>query len=423
MSKPNDAEGPVRPRLIFLTQWFDPEPTFKGALFANALADRGYEVEVVTGFPNYPGGKLYDGFRLRLFQREKHGSADVMRVYLYPSHSQSALGRACNYLSFMLTAFCYIAFGARRADVIYCYHPPMTVGLAAAFAGFLRRTPFVIDIQDMWPDTLAATGMVGQSRILRWIGGLCNWVYGRAAHVVVLSPGFATSLSKKSVPESKVSVIYNWADAAAAAGAPAVSRNSESRTDRFQILFAGNMGRAQGLDTVLDAAKIVESQRGTQLDFALIGGGVETDRLKQRVAAENISNVRFLPRVPMAEIGGYLQAADCLLVCLRDDPLFRITVPSKTQAYMAAGKPILMGVAGDAADLVKRSGCGHVCLPEDATALAEAAMKLASMEPADLAAMGQAGRRFYDRHLSIEVGVSAFVKIFENVIRTSKASR
>ena len=125
----------------------------------------------------------------------------------------------------------------------------------------------------------------------------------------------------------------------------------------------------------------------------------------------------------MAEIGGYLQAADCLLVCLRDDPLFRITVPSKTQAYMAAGKPILMGVAGDAAELVKRSGCGLVCLPEDATALAEAAMKLASMEPADLAAMGQAGRRFYDRHLSIEVGVSAFVKIFENVIRTSKASR
>lgn len=414
MSSNERADGRPRPRLIFLTQWFDPEPTFKGALFARALAHRGYDVEVVTGFPNYPGGKLYDGYHLRPIERESDGDVAVTRLALYPSHDQFAVGRALNYLSFMLSAFLYMTFRARRADVIYCYHPPMTVGVAAAVSGLLRRTPFVIDIQDMWPETLAATGMVGQSRVLTVIGAMCGWVYRRAAHIVVLSPGFASSLATKGVPANKVSVIYNWADEA--------SVNSVSSTaaiatggGRFQILFAGNMGKAQGLDAVLDAARIVAHNSG-EVDFLFLGGGVETDRLKKRLSDEAIDNVRFLPRVPMAEVGAYLHAADCLLVCLRDDPLFRITVPSKTQAYMAVGKPILMSVAGDAAALVEKSGCGLVCPPEDAEALASAAMTMSRMKKDALAAMGAAGRDFYNRHLSLEAGVGAFSKIFDQCI-------
>jgi colanic acid biosynthesis glycosyl transferase WcaI len=409
-----------RPRLILLTQWFDPEPTFKGLLFAHALQARGYDVEVVTGFPNYPGGKLYEGYRIRPIQRRNVGDVQVTRLALYPSHGQSGIGRAFNYLSFMISAFSYLLLGAHKADLIYVYHPPMTVGVAGALAGLFRRTPFVIDIQDMWPDTLAATGMVRNALVLSWVGQLCRWVYGRAAHIVVLSPGFATLLGNRGVPREKVTVIYNWADEAAV-GSPAKCPGSMSAPGRFQILFAGNMGRAQALDTPLEAAKLVNSH-GAPIDFVFLGDGLEADRMKRRVLDEGIGNVRFLPKVPMHDVGAYLQAADVLLVCLRDDPLFKITVPSKTQAYMASGRPILISVGGDASALVEEAECGAACAPEDAVGLAKVAMGLHACGSEKLASMGAAGRRYYDLKLSLDAGADAFHEIFTAILARRKRS-
>ncbi len=411
--------APVHPagqgrRLILLTQWFDPEPTFKGLLFARALQARGFAVEVVTGFPNYPGGKLYEGYRVRPIRRETIGGIAVTRLALYPSHGQSGVGRAFNYLSFMTSAFLYLTFAARRADVMYAYHPPMTVGLAAAAARIFRRTPLVLDIQDMWPETLAATGMVNSPRALSLIGAMCNWVYRKVSHIVVLSPGFAASLESKGVPAEKISVIYNWADTAALCTPGSAAPEGMIRPNRFGVLFAGNMGKAQALDTVIDAAKLIAAQ-DAPIDFIMLGGGVEVERLQQRSAAENIGNVRFLPQVPMTDVGRYLQAADCLLVHLRDDPLFTITVPSKTQAYMAVGKPILMGVAGDAAALVEQAGCGIVTVPEDAPQLAQAVLAMAALPPAQRAAMGAAGRDLYERELSLDAGVAKFEALFLRV--------
>src|SRR5690606_22126023 len=163
------------PRLILLTQWFDPEPAMKGLSFAQALQQRGFEVEVVTGFPNYPGGKVYDGYRIGLLQREELGGVRVARVPLFPSHDRSKIGRILNYVSFFLSTVIYLVFVARRADVIYAYHPPITVGLSAAITRAFRRTPVVLDVQDMWPDTLKATGMIGNDRILRVIELFCRW--------------------------------------------------------------------------------------------------------------------------------------------------------------------------------------------------------------------------------------------------------
>jgi glycosyltransferase involved in cell wall biosynthesis len=403
-----------RPKLILLTQWFDPEPTFKGLIFARALYARGYDVEVVTGFPNYPGGKLYQGYKLRPIRRETHDNVQVTRLALFPSHGQSGLGRAFNYLSFMISAFFYLLFGARKADLMYIYHPPITVGFAGALAGFFRRTPFIIDIQDMWPDTLAATGMVRSSAILSLVGHLCRWVYDRASHIVVLSSGFASLLQVRGVPSEKVTVIYNWADEAAI-GSSAKCPEGMLAPGRFQILFAGNMGRAQALDTPLEAARIV-ADHGAPIDFVFLGDGLECDRLKLRAAQEGIGNVRFLPKVPMQDVGAYLQAADVLLVCLRDDPLFKITVPSKTQAYMAAGRPILISVGGDASLLVEEAACGAACPPEDAVGLAKVAMELCACGSGKLALMGEAGRRFYDRKLSLDAGVDAFHAVFARVI-------
>ena len=401
-------------RVLLLTQWFDPEPTFKGIVFARELVRQGFDVEVVTGFPNYPGGKVYPGYRIKLLQREVIDGVRVTRLPLYPNHDQSAIKRVLNYASFAASALVYGLFFARRADVIYAYHPPLTVGIAASLIRLLRRIPVVYDIQDMWPDTLRVTGMLSNPKALNLVAAVCRWVYRRVDHIVVLSPGFKRLLIERGVPDAKVDVIYNWADEASLAAPTGQLPAAFPGPERFRIVFAGNMGKAQALDAVLDAASLLQA-KSSRVCFVMLGGGVELGRLKEQVVQHQLSNVVFLPAVPMAEVGMYLNAADALLVHLRKDPLFEITIPSKTQAYMAVGKPLLMAVDGDAADLVRQSGGGVVAESENADALAQAAEALACTPPQTLAAMGQQAQRFYRERLALAVGVGRFGAIFRQV--------
>lgn len=407
-------------RVLLLTQWFDPEPTFKGLVFARELVRQGFDVEVLTGFPNYPGGKVYPGYRIKWLQRESIDGVQVTRVPLYPNHDQSAIKRVLNYASFAASSLLYGLLMARRPDVIYAYHPPLTVGVTAGLLRLLRRVPVVYDIQDMWPDTLRATGMVNNVRVLNAVAAVCQWVYRRADHIAVLSPGFKRLLTERGVPEAKVEVVYNWADEAALVAPEGHLPASFPGTEHFRILFAGNMGKAQALDTVLDAAAVLQA-RDSRVRFVMLGGGVEVSRLQQRAADLQLRNVVFLPPVPMSEVGAFLSTAEALLVHLRKDPLFRITIPSKTQAYMAVGKPLLMAVDGDAADLVAQSGGGVVVNSEDAAALAEAAEALAFMEPGALAAMGQQAQRYYRDQLSLEVGAARFAAIFKRLASQAKS--
>jgi lipopolysaccharide/colanic/teichoic acid biosynthesis glycosyltransferase/glycosyltransferase involved in cell wall biosynthesis len=402
-------------KILLLTQWFDPEPTFKGLLFAKELQRRGHEVEVLTGFPNYPGGRLYPGFKIRPWQREQMEGIPVLRVALYPSHDKSGLRRVLNYASFAVSAAILGTLLVRRPDVIYVYHPPATIGLAAAAIGFFRRAPFVYDIQDLWPDTVAVSGMISSPGAMAVLGMWCQFVYGRARRIVVLSPGFKRQLVSRGVSPDKVDVIYNWCDEAKiqqTAPDPALAATF-GLGDKFRVMFAGTMGTAQALDAVLDAAGLCLS-RLPGVQFVFVGGGVDLHRLKQRAAGADLANVVFLPRQEMSAMGGVLGLADVLLVHLKKDPLFEITIPSKTQAYLAAGKPILMGVRGDAARLITESGGGVVCEPEDPVSIAAAVTRLASMSTEQRAAMGQAGKRFYDEKLSLNVGVERFEALFES---------
>ncbi len=401
----------VKPRVLLLTQWFDPEPTFKGLVFARELVKQGFEVEVVTGFPNYPGGRVYPGYKVRWLQREVIDGVHITRVPLYPNHDQSAIKRVLNYASFAASALFYGLFMAKRADVMYAYHPPLTVGITASILRLIRRTPVVYDIQDMWPDTLRATGMLSNPRALRVVSVACNWVYRRVDRIVVLSPGFKRLLLQRGVPEAKVSVIYNWADEASLAAPVGQVPAAFPGPGQFRILFAGNMGKAQALGTVLQAAVLLQEQ-GSRVCWVMLGGGVEVDRLKAEASRRQLRNVVFMPAVPMAQVGAYLQAADALLVHLGKDPLFEITIPSKTQAYMAVCKPLLMAVDGDAADLVKQSGGGVVAESGNAIAIAQAAENLASMSTEQLADIGLSAQEYYRDQLSLKVGVSRFGKIF-----------
>lgn len=401
------------PRVLLLTQWFDPEPTFKGLVFARELVRLGFEVEVVTGFPNYPGGQVYPGYKIRSLQRELIDGVEVTRVPLFPSHDQSAVKRVFNYLSFAASSLFYGLCMAKRADVIYAYHPPLTVGITASLLRLFRRIPVVYDIQDMWPDTLRATGMINNPSALQTVSRVCDWVYKRVDHIVVLSPGFKRLLQQRGVPASKLSVVYNWADEASLQSPSSPVPACFPQSEQFRILFAGNMGKAQALDTVLEAAQTLQ-QRGSRVCWVMLGGGVEVSRLKDECANRQLNNVVFLPAVPMASVGAYLTAADALLVHLRRDPLFKITIPSKTQAYMACGKPLLMAVDGDAADLVHESGGGVVAESENAISLANAAEQLANANQEMLTAMGLKARHYYTQHLSLAIGSTRFAEIFRH---------
>lgn len=406
---------PTSMRILLLTQWFEPEPALKGLLFARALKEKGHDVEVLTGFPNYPGGRVYPGYRVKAFQRELVEGIRVVRVALYPSHDASAGRRVLNYTSFAISAALLGSFLTRRPDVIYAYHPPLTVGVAASILGMIKRAPFIYDVQDLWPDTLAATGMVRGRLPLSLVDLVARWVHRRAAHVVAQSPGFAARLRERGVPAQRMSVIYNWChEHGTGMGADPQLAAELGAGSRFNVIFAGTMGKAQGLDAVLEAARLLDDP-GSRVQFVFVGGGIESTSLKTRAERMGLGNVKFLPRVSMSEVGRVLAVGDVLLVHLKDDPLFRITIPAKTQAYLFAGKPILTAVRGDAADLVVRSGGGVRCEPDDPASIAEAITALAAMDPSELAAMGNRGRAFYETELSLAVGTDRFLRIFEQV--------
>ncbi|TLD40098.1 MAG: putative lipopolysaccharide biosynthesis protein [Candidatus Jettenia ecosi] len=400
------------------TQWFNPEPTFKGLSFAKELIRLGHEVEVLTGFPNYPGGKVYNGYKIRFLQREIMDGIPVLRVPLYPSHNNSGMQRIANYASFALSAATIGALLVKPADIMYVYHPPATVGLAATVIHLLRKIPFVYDVQDLWPDTLNATGMVNNRIVLGLIEKWCRLIYRQARRITVLSPGFKKILCERGVPNDKVEVIYNWCDENQI---QITGRNDDLARDlglsgRFNIIFAGTMGKAQALDAVLDAAGHI-SQRFPIIQFVFVGGGIDVVRLQKKAQDMELINVRFLPRKPMSEIGQILNLADVLLVHLKDDPLFEITIPSKTQTYMAVGRPILMGARGDAADLVDKANAGISCIPEDPKSIADSIERLFTLPRSQLDALGDNGRKYYDKELSLSAGVRRFQEIFTSVFR------
>ena len=406
-------------RILLITQWFDPEPTFKGILFAKELVSRGFEVEVITGFPNYPGGTLYDGYHIKFIQKEVIDGVLVTRVPLFPSHDKSKLGRVFNYLSFGLSSLIYGLFFSKRVDVIYAYQPPLTVGISALIIKLFRRVPVVLDIQDMWPDTLKATGMISNSRLLGFVSKVCNLIYSGVTKIVVLSPGFKDLLIDRGVSENKIEIIYNWADKKVLrTKSNGVPKELDS-IEGFKVLFAGNVGQAQGLYVILNAALLLKDNV-PKIHFLVLGRGLKLDDLKRRAKELNLDNVHFLPAVGMEKVGSFLGSADALLIHLNSDPLFEITIPGKTQAYMAAGKPIIMGVRGDASNLVSRADCGVCFDPENSVALAEATKDLMLLDQNEIKRLGDNAERFYEKNLSVKIGVDSFRKVFNEVIDMDK---
>ncbi|HUE79342.1 MAG TPA: glycosyltransferase family 4 protein [Sphingomicrobium sp.] len=395
--------------MMYLTQWFTPEPNIvKGPSFVRALEAAGHQVTVVTGLPNYPEGKLYPGYRLRAIQREMIDGVQVVRLPLYPSHDRSSLRRSLNFLSFFVSAFLYCLLRRTRYDLAYVYQPPITVGLAVALAGRLRRLPLVLDVQDLWPDTIAATGMPGADRLVPLLRPICDFVYRRAAAIVVQSTGIRRALIERGVPAAKITTIHNWADVSVRPSAEPPAADSSAA--RFTIVYGGNFGRAQALDRVIDAAGIIRGDR-SDIEIVLYGSGVEEDRLRRQALELGESAVGIRGRLPQDAIVKAFTQADALLIHLADDPLFEITIPSKTQFYLAMGRPIIAGVGGEAARLLEQSGAAIVVPPCDPRALAEAICTMADLPIEQRRAMAANGERFYAERLSLQSAIAQTVEV------------
>lgn len=401
-------------RLLLVNNLFQPEPNhLKGLDFAKALVRRGHEVEVLTVFPSYPGGCVYPGYRMRWTTRETLEGIRVTRVAMYPSHDRSGARRIFSYASIGLSQALHALALGRRFDLCHVYLGPITLVWPALVLRRLHGTRFVADVQDLWPESVNDSGMLRSPAAARLLAAVCRRSHTAADRLIALSPGYGRALEAQGVAPERIDVVYNWCDESALQEAgPPCEVHTPARP--LRVLYAGNLGKLQGLDTVLDAAARLAGRSGATIH--LLGDGVEAERLRRRVREERLGNVTFGGRVTAAEASAQLRAADLLLVHLLPTPLTRIGIPQKVQAYLAAGRPVLLAGEGDAAELVRRSGGGVVCPPGSSAALTEAICAIEAMSPQARAALGAAGRCFYMEELAFERGVDRIEEVFRRAL-------
>ncbi len=405
-------------RILIVNQWFEPEPTFKGLPFAKALMAAGHDVEVITGYPNYPLGELYPGYEMRGFRRELIEGVPVIRAPLYPSHGRSAVKRALNYLTFSLSATVASLFMARRPDVTYFYVPAVTASSPTLALKLLRGSKIVLDIQDLWPEALKETGMLANGLLLRIIGMWCSLVYRLSDAIIVLSEGYRRRLIARGTDSHKVRVIENWApdeDLPIADSGPSIRDLAGSASDEMLVLYAGNMGPAQDLVSLLPAM-LEESVRNARVRLVLMGGGSEKGHVKEEIARLGLDNVSVLDAVPKSMAKAFIAQADAVLVHLKASPILDDTVPSKVQSYLASGTPILAGVGKEAEALVLASGGGITFAQSSAQSFATALNKLVAMGEEKRREMRASAQDFYGQRLSMGRAISQTIDVLRDTV-------
>jgi len=388
-----------------LTQWYDPEPGPAGlpAALARGLVNRGHQVSVLTGFPNYPTGQLADGYSLKPRSSELLDGVRVTRVALYPSHEDSLVKRAMNYGSFALSA---ALLGVHKTfkdiDVLWVNYSPVTVALPMFAQHALRRTPSVVHVLDLWPDTLTATGFLDNRRftsraVRASLNAVCNSMYRTASRVAYISPGVGSVLQSRGVNPEKLAYAPMWANESVFH-----STSQTTPTGPITLLYAGTLGRAQGLEAFVRAAGRLQH---LPLRFLIAGSGTDEHRLKAVAAEVGASNVQFLGRVPQGDMPTLMAQADAHFVSLNDDPLARITMPSKIQSILATGGPILGALVGDAAEVVQGSGAGWVCTPGDEDQLLGILQQVVREGRDGIRSRRDSAKAYYQREFAFDRGI------------------
>ena len=380
-------------KIYFITQWYYPEPDGRVSSLAEELVSRGHEVIVITGFPNYPRGKLYEGYSIKWRQWENIKGVKVLRLPLFPDHSRSKIKRILNYASFCLSLFIFSPWYIKKPDVFWAYTPFVIFPVLCLKKIF--KAPYVLEITDVWPDTIYATGMLKEGFLTKVLNGIAKIGYKHASAITVQNVGFKTRLIERSVDTDKLFVVENWADESVFFPVKydhGLAKKYDLQS-KFVVMFAGNMGIAQGLDNIVKSAELCKNLK--DIVFVFIGDGVCLEATKKDVIEKKLKNVLFIDRKPLNEMTNFFSLANVLLVTLRDDPLFEITLPSKTQAYLASGKPIIIAKRGKDADLLFEKGCALKCEPDNPETLADSVKKIFNLSKDEQEKMGQNSLALY----------------------------
>lgn len=389
-------------RLLVVSQYFWPE-NFRVNEIVSEMVLRGHQVTVLTGRPNYPEGRIDPDFAAHPERFSEYAGAQVLRVPLRP-RGKGGLRLMLNYWSFIFWG-CLLApwlLRGREFDAIFVFETsPITSALPAILLKWLKKARLVMWVLDLWPDTLSAIGVVRSPRLLRWIGRFCGFIYRHCDLILGQSKAFAAPIERWSRAPEKFRYFPNWVEeafdnATAATPAPELA----AYEGRFRILFAGNLGEAQDLPTVLCAAALVKKQRA-DVCWLLVGDGRAAGQVRSEIERLGLQDtVYLLGRYPLDRMPSFFAGADALLVSLKPEPIFALTVPGKVQSYLAAGKPILAMLEGEGADVVRDAGAGLASPAGQASALAASVHQLLNASPPQRAAMAEAGRRFSDAHFA-----------------------
>lgn len=353
---------------------------------------------VVTGIPNYPQGRYYDGYGLFKKRKETYNGMDIIRIPLIP-RGNNAVMLALNYLSFVISGFFWKIFTKIKADYVFIFEvSPMTQALPGVWYAKRMKIPCYLYVQDLWPENVEIIAGITNEKILGFIGKMVDYIYKRCTRIFTTSESFVKSIHNRGIPLSKIEY---WPQYAEDFYVPVEEEKifEAAGNNVFNIIFAGNIGKAQGLDVLFKAASILKASSDKKVRFNIVGDGRYKNELVNMVIEKELGYMfNFIPRQPAVKIPELLAANDVSFLGFTDSPLFSMTIPAKLQSYMACGVPILASAAGETARIIKESNSGLCGSPGNAEALAENIIELSSKSKKDLEQLGENARRYYDRH-------------------------
>ncbi|MEQ1775285.1 MAG: glycosyltransferase family 4 protein [Burkholderiales bacterium] len=404
-------------RVLIVSQYFWPE-SFRINDLALGLKQRGHIVEVLTAMPNYPSGHFLPGYGCFTPASELYEGIPVKRIPIVARGSRRSWQLAANYASFILSASLLGPLRCRgNYDVVFVYEPsPVTVALPGLVMKALKRAPLLFWVQDLWPESLSATGAVQSPWVLRQVRKLVDFIYRRCDHVLVSSKGFTGHVAASGLNKQRISHVPNWAESLyRPLDATPVSVLAELPPG-FKVMFAGNIGSAQSFETILAAADKLRAF--PEIQWIVLGDGHLKPWVEEQVRQYGLERqFHLLGQRPMESMPGYFSAADALLVTLRASPVFALTVPSKVQSCLACGRPIIAALNGEGADIVMASGAGLACPAEDPERLAETVLSLYKMSHEERQAMGRNGRAYFEAHFERELVIGKIEQLMNSATR------
>jgi colanic acid biosynthesis glycosyl transferase WcaI len=410
-------------KICYVSQYFPPEmgaPAARVSELSRHWAAAGHEVTVLTGFPNHPTGVVpveYVGQLWRLVMREQNEGIKVVRTWLWPLPNRKSHERIRNYTSFALSA---AATGSllKKPSVIIATSPQLLVGLAGWWISRIQQVPFVFEVRDLWPESLVSVGVSGPNSLLvRSLRRIARFLYRTATHVVVVTPAFRTRLVNDwGVPPEKISVVENGIETDVfTPGADAAAARAEFGLEgRFVVSYIGTLGNAHGLETLLDAAARLEG-RLPGLRVLLVGEGAEKERLMRTAGARGLLNVQFISQQPRAKIPALLAASDVCVVLLKESDIFKTVIPTKMLEMMSCARPVVLGVDGQAREVLERAGGGIAVPPGRAAELAQA-IELLAADAGLRQRYGQSGRDFIVRHASRASTAESYARLLQEIV-------